>query len=150
MATAVKFRTKAQYVPVPVITWPTDGLDIAGSELSVVWRQQASSGFQVEFSTKPNFPPRSTTKVRIDEPTQFSCKVDDLAVGTWYIRVLAAAEGGYTEPSKVVTVKMGVPGGVSSVDDVPVTTTPTKIVENGHLYILRNGKRYNVLGNIDK
>lgn len=150
MATAVKFRTKAQYVPVPVITWPTDGLDIAGSELSVVWRQQASSGFQVEFSTKSNFPPRSTTKVRIDEPTQFSCKVDDLAVGTWYIRVLAAAEGGYTEPSKVVTVKMGVPGGVSSVDDVPVTTTPTKIVENGHLYILRNGKRYNILGNIDE
>jgi hypothetical protein len=64
----------------------------------------------------------------------------------------AVAEGGYTESSKVVEINMGVAGGVnglenpSAVDNVHVSTTPTKIVENGHVYILRNGKRYNILG----
>ena len=148
MATAVKFRTKAQFVPIPVITWPTDGLDIAGNSLTIIWKQQASSGFQVELSTKSNFPPRSTTKVRIDDLTQFSCKVDDLDAGTWYIRVMAVAEGGYTDPSEVVTVNMGVEGGVSDVDDVVISTTPTKVVENGHLYILRDTKKYSVLGTV--
>ena len=148
MASAVKFRTKAQFVPVPVITWPTDGLDIAGNSLTIIWKQQASSGFQVELSTKSNFPPRSTTKVRIDDLTQFSCKVDDLDAGTWYIRVMAVAEGGYTDPSEVVTVNMGVEGGVSDVDDVVISTTPTKVVENGHLYILRDTKKYSVLGTV--
>jgi hypothetical protein len=48
---------------------------------------------------------------------------------------------------------MGVDGGVNgledptAVDDVTISTTPTKLVENGHVYILRNGKRYNLLGN---
>jgi hypothetical protein len=65
----------------------------------------------------------------------------------------AVAEGGYTESSEVVEINMGVDGGVngledtSDVDDVIISTTPTKIVENGHVYILRNGKRYNLLGN---
>ena len=61
---------------------------------------------------------------------------------------MAAAEGGYTDPSKVVTVKMGVEGGVSDVDDVVISTTPTKVVENGHLYILRDTKKYSVLGTV--
>ena len=47
---------------------------------------------------------------------------------------------------------MGVAGGVngledpSAVEDLQTTTTPIKIVEDGHVYILRNGKRYNILG----
>ena len=151
MTTNTKFRTKAQYVPVPIIVWPTNGIDIAGEDLKVVWKQQASSGFQVELSTRESFAPRYTTKIRIDDPTVFYTTTT-LDPGKWYIRMQAVAEGGYTESSKVVEINMGVAGGVnglenpSAVDDVHVSTTPTKIVENGHVYILRDGKRYNILG----
>lgn len=151
MTVNTKFRTMPQYVPVPVITWPTNGLDIAGEDLKIVWKQQASSGFQVEISGKTTFPPRSTTKIRIDETDLFSTTTT-LESGKWYIRVKAAAEGGYTEPSEVVEINMGVDGGVNgledptAVEDVTVTTPPIKIIENGQVYILRNGVRYNILG----
>ena len=151
MTTAVKFRTKAQYVPVPVIIWPTNGIDVQGKDLKIVWKQQASSGFQVELSTKTSFAPRYTTKIRLDDPTAFFTTTQ-LGAGKWYIRVSAVAEGGYTEPSEVVGVNMGVANGVdglenpAGVEDLIISTAPTKIVENGHVYILRNGKRYNLLG----
>ena len=151
MTVNTKFRTKAQYVPVPVITWPTNGLDIAGEDLKIVWKQQASSGFLVEISSKTTFPPRSTTRIRIDETDVFSTTTT-LKPGKWYIRVEASAEGGYTDPSEVVEVNMGVDGGVNgledptAVEDVTITTSPTKILDDGHVYILRNGKRYNILG----
>ena len=57
---------------------------------------------------------------------------------------MAAAEGGYTEPSKVVMVHMG---STVDVDNVHMHNAPSKVIENGQLYILRNGKTYNVLGN---
>ena len=151
MTVNTKFRTMPQYVPVPVITWPTNGLDIAGEDLKIVWKQQASSGFQVEISGKTTFPPRSTTKIRIDETDVFSTTTT-LEPGKWYIRVKAAAEGGYTEPSDVVEINMGVEGGVSGIEDgsavenVQTAITPIKIIENGQVYILRNGVRYNILG----
>ena len=152
MTTEVAFRTKAQFVPVPVITWPINGIDIAGEDLKIVWKQQPSSGFQIELSTRPTFAPRYTTKIRLDDPTA-SYTTTTLKSGKWYIRMQAVAEGGYTESSEVVEINMGVDGGVngledtSDVDNVIISTTPTKIVENGHVYILRNGKRYNLLGN---
>ena len=136
MTVNTKFRTMPQYVPVPVITWPTNGLDIAGEDLKIVWKQQASSGFQVEISGKTTFPPRSTTKIRIDETDLFSTTTT-LESGKWYIRVKAAAEGGYTDPSDVVEINMGVEGGVSGIEDgsavenVQTAITPIKIIENG-------------------
>ena len=151
MSSEVKFRTMAQFVPIPVITWPTNGLDIAGQDLKIAWKQQASSGFQVEISSRATFAPRYTTKIRLEDPAAVSTTTT-LDAGKWYIRVSAVAEGGYTDPSEVVEINMGVEGGVngledtSDVEDVTVSTTPTKIVENGHVYILRNGKRYNILG----
>ena len=149
--TDTKFRTKPQDVPIPVITWPSNGMDIVGEDIKVVWKQQASSGFQVEFSTSNTFAPRTTTKVRLSDPNATSTTTT-LKAGKWYIRVMAAAEGGYTTPSEVVQINMGVDGGVNgledptAVDDITVSTTPTKIVENGNVYILRDGKRYNLLG----
>ena len=151
MTTNTKFRTKAQFVPIPVITWPTNGIDIAGEDIKVVWKQQASSGFQVELSTSPKFAPRSTTKIRLDDPAATNTTTK-LKAGKWYIRVQAVAEGGYTDPSAVVEVNMGVANGVNgledptAVEDVTITTSPTKILDDGHVYILRNGKRYNILG----
>ena len=144
MTTGVKFRTKAQFVPVPEILSPTDGAHIPGDQITITWKEQASSGFQVELCQKSNFPPRSTTKVRFEDPNTFSYTRSGLAEGTWYIRVMAAAEGGYTEPSKVVMVHMG---STVDVDNVHMHNAPSKVIENGQLYILRNGKTYNVLGN---
>ena len=151
MTSGVKFRTKAQFVPIPVITWPTNGIDIAGEDIKVVWKQQASSGFQVELSTSPKFAPRATTKIRLDDPAATNTTTK-LKAGKWYIRVQAVAEGGYTDPSAVVEVNMGVANGVNgledptAVEDVTITTSPTKILDDGHVYILRNGKCYNILG----
>ena len=76
----------------------------------------------------------------------------DKIVEKLYIRVKAAAEGGYTDPSDVVEINMGVEGGVSGIEDgsavenVQTAITPIKIIENGQVYILRNGVRYNLLG----
>lgn len=142
--TGVKFRTKAQFVPVPEILSPTDGAHIPGDQITITWKEQASSGFQVELCQKSNFPPRSTTKVRFEDPNTFSYTRSGLAEGTWYIRVMAAAEGGYTDPSRVVMVHMG---STVDVDNVHMHNAPSKVIENGQLYILRNGKTYNVLGN---
>jgi hypothetical protein len=82
--------------------------------------------------------------VRFEDPNTFSYTRSGLAEGTWYIRVMAAAEGGYTDPSKVVMVHMG---STVDVDNVHMHNAPSKVIENGQLYILRNGKTYNVLGN---
>ncbi len=144
MCKEVKFRTKPQFVPIPVITSPANGTHFAGNDVTVTWQEQASSGFQVDFSQKSNFPPRSTTKVRVDNPTVFTCTKTGLSKGTWYIRVSAVAEGGLTEPSAVVTVCMG---STTDLGDVSVDTTPIKVLENGQVIILRNGKRYTLLGN---
>ena len=143
MSDFVQFRTKPQDVPVPVILSPKNGTSFAGEEVMVTWKEQPSSGFQVECSTERDFPSRGLKKVRISETDVFSCTITKLKAGTWYIRVKAAKEGGWTEPSEVVTVYTG---GTASVEDLQVETTPTKIVENGHVYIQRNGKRYNLLG----
>lgn len=143
MCKEVKFRTMAQFVPVPIITSPANGTHFAGNDVTVTWQEQASSGFQVDFSQKSNFPPRSTTKVRVDDPTVFTCTKTGLSKGTWYIRVSAVAEGGLTEPSAVVTVYMG---STTDLGDVSVDTTPIKVLENGQVIIQRNGKRYNLLG----
>ena len=143
MCKEVKFRTMAQFVPVPIITSPANGTHFAGNDVTVTWQEQASSGFQVDFSQKSNFPPRSTTKVRVDDPTVFTCTKTGLSKGTWYIRVSAVAEGGLTEPSAVVTVYMG---STTDLGDVSVDTNPIKVLENGQVYILRNGVRYNLLG----
>lgn len=143
MCKEVKFRTKPQFVPIPVITSPANGTHFAGNDVTVTWKEQASSGFQVEFSQKSNFPPRSTTKVHVEDPTVFTCTKTGLKTGAWYIRVSAIAEGGLTEPSAMVTVYMG---STTDLGNVSVDTTPIKVLENGQVIIQRNGKRYNLLG----
>ena len=140
----VKFRTKPLEVPVPVILSPADGAHINASEVTVTWKPQLSSGFQVEMSSRSDFPGgRLTKKYRINETDVFSYTITKLEVGTWYIQVKASAEGGYTEPSKYVTIHVD---SNTAVEDVHTTSTPTKVIENGQVIILRNGKRYTILG----
>jgi hypothetical protein len=143
MANPVKFRTKPQDVPIPEIISPTNGTHFAGNNLMITWKEQPSSGFQLEYCTDSSFPNRFTKRKRIREIDVFSHELTGLEMGTWYIRIKASAEGGYTEPSEVITVYMG---STAAVDELQVQTAPTKIVENGQVYILRNGKRYTILG----
>ena len=144
IANVVRFRTKPQIVPVPVITYPVNEQVIKGTQLTVEWQKQASSGFQVEASQVREFPGRFTEIGTIDDIDIFSYTFNDLEVGTWYIRVMAVAEGGFTEPSQVITVYLE---DASGIENIPTSDRPTKVVKNGRVYIMRNGKTYDVLGN---
>ena len=139
----VKFRTKAQQVPVPVILTPQTGDKIDGKSITVTWEKQVSSGFQVELSQQSDFPNRYTKRFRTDYQT-YTYTADKLEAGTWYIRVRAAAEGGYTEPSNVVIVELM---DDTPVEDVLIPHTPTKLLKDGQLRIFRNGECYDLLGN---
>lgn len=138
----VRFRTMALQVPVPVIVSPVDGDTIIGSSVTVEWKQQASSGYQVEFSQSESFPSRKLKKIRTDLYTH-NCTYDDIAEGIWYVRVAAVKEGGLTDYSEVVSFIVEIP---SAVDDIYMSDQPTKAIENGHMVIYRNGKRYTIAG----
>ena len=140
----VKFRTLALPVPVPVITTPDKGEIFSASSVTVKWQQQQSSGFQIEFSQSASFPGRSTKKYRVDAYT-YEYTYDNIAMGTWYVRVAAMKEGGLTDYSEVVSFVMQTP---SAVVDVQMSNQPVKMVEDGQVFIYRNGKRYNILGGI--
>ena len=140
----VKFRTLALPVPIPVITTPTMGETISASSVTVKWQQQQSSGFQIEFSQSASFPGRSTKKYRVDAYT-YEYTYDNIAMGTWYVRVAAMKEGGLTDYSEVVSFVMQTP---SAVVDVQMSNQPVKVIEDGQVFIYRNGKRYNILGGI--
>lgn len=144
IANIVRFRTKPQVVPIPTITYPADGQVIEGNQLTVKWQEQPSSGFYVEMSQVIEFPGRFTERGLIEDIDIFSYTFEGLDPGTWYIRVMAMAEGGYTEPSEVVTVTLNTP---TATDEIQVLDRPTKLIENGRVYILRNGKTYDILGN---
>ena len=108
------------------------------------WQQQQSSGFQIEFSQSASFPGRSTKKYRVDAYT-YEYTYDNIAMGTWYVRVAAMKEGGLTDYSEVVSFVMQTP---SAVVDVQMSNQPVKVIEDGQVFIYRNGKRYNILGGI--
>ena len=142
----IRFRTLALEVPVPVIVSPQDGDTIYGTSLTVEWQQQLSSGFSVELSTAETFPSRKTTLAKTDEYT-FSHTFMALTDGIRYLRVKAVADDGYTDPSEVVQVYILTS---TAVDNVQTGNAPRarKVVENGQIYILRDGKRYTLLGNL--
>lgn len=138
----IKFRTMPLQVPIPVIISPTDGDTIVGTSVTVEWKQQASSGYQVEFSQSESFPSRKLKKIRTDLYTH-NCTYDDIAEGIWYVRVAAVKEGGLTDYSEVVSFVVEIS---SAVDDIYMPNQPTKVIEDGHVIIYRNGVRYDLLG----
>lgn len=141
----VKFRTHAVEVPVPVITAPANGATIAATEVTVEWQHQLSSGFRVEMATASSFASRVTTVKKTDEYT-FSYTYTDVEPGTYYIRVKAQADGGYTDPSAVVQITVTAPAPPeTALPDVPANKA-VKIVENGQVFILRGGKKFTILG----
>ena len=139
----IKVRTVALQVPVPEIISPANGQTIVGTAVTVVWKQQPSSGFQLEFSQDEKFPNRKIKKFRPDAYT-YSYTYEEMPLGTWYIRLAAMKEGGLTEYTPVVKVELTDQS--SAVDINYIYSKPCKTIENGQVVIYRNGKRYNLLG----
>lgn len=143
MSDVRKFRTLALPVPVPVIISPTSGEIINANSVTVKWQKQVSSGYQIEFSQSATFPNRSTKRYRLDSFTH-EYTYDRIADGVWYVRVEAAKEGGWTEYSEVVSFTID--SSMTDVENPTISTSPTKVIENGQVIIYRNGQRYNLLG----
>lgn len=144
MSDVVMFRTLALPVPVPVIISPTSGEIINANSVTVKWQNQVSSGYQVEFCPSASFSPRSTKRFRTDAFVH-EYTYEGIADGVWYVRVEAAKEGGWTEYSEVVTFTID--SSMTDVENPTISTTPTKVIENGQVVIYRNGQRYSLLGN---
>lgn len=146
IAPAVRFRTEAQEVPVPIILSPAEGDTIVGTEVEICWKEQPSSGFRVEISTQESFPGRKT-KIAKPDYTEYCCTFEELEPSPYYVRVLALADGVWTEPSEVVSFVLMAP---TAVEQTRVAAMPTKIIREGQLLILREGHTYNVYGQIIK
>ena len=140
----IKFRTLALPVPVPVIISPTPGEIINDNSVTVKWKQQQSSGFQIEFSQDSKFPSRKTKRIRTDAFT-YECTYEKMDNGLWFVRAAAIKEGGFTDYSEVVSFTID---NTTSVDNNYIISQPVKTIENGQVIIYRNGKRYNLLGGI--
>jgi len=142
----IAFRTEAQYVPVPVITSPTEGATVAGPDVTIQWQDQPSGGFRVELSSSETFAPRKT-KSATEEMGATSHTYTGIADGVWYVRVKAVADGAYTDPSDVVTFTVG--ADATGLQSANCNLQPvSKILENGVVYILRDGHKYTTLGTL--
>ena len=125
-----------------MILSPASGDILSSTNVTVKWQEQVSSGYQVEFSQSASFPSRNTKKFRTDLYTH-EYTYEDIPEGTWYVRVAAKKEGGLTDYSNVVTFTVDITSGL---EDNYISDRPIKTMENGQMFILRNGKRYNILG----
>ena len=139
----IKVRTIPLDVPVPEIISPTNGQTIVGNSIIVIWKEQPSAGFRVEFSQNEIFPNRQTKRFRTDAYT-YSYTYEEMLLGTWYIRLAASKEGGLTEYSPVIKVILT--DQPSAVGDNYINDRPTKTIEDGQVIIYRNGECYNLLG----
>ena len=137
-----RFRTEAQEVPVPVIISPAEGDTIYGSEITVCWQEQLSSGFKAELSTATSFAARLTKNKRVDLYT-YCCTFTDVQPGTYYLRVSAVADGELTAPSQVVSIVVETKTFIQNTKEERRTV---KRVEDGQIVIIRDGVRYSVIG----
>ena len=138
-----RFRTEAQEVPVPVITYPAEGDTIVGTDVEICWQQQPSSGFRIELSTAETFPGRKT-KVANQDYDKYCYTYEDKEAGVYYVRVMALADGAWTEPSETVSFVLETPTGIGQTEQFGA---PAKIIRNGQLLIRVNAEWLDVLGN---
>ena len=144
IAPAVRFRTEAQEVPVPVIISPAEGDTIIGTEVEICWQQQPSSGYRIELSTTDKFSSRKT-KVARQEFDAYCYTYTELEPALYYVRVMALADGGWTDASEVVSFVLDAPAAVNSVSSEQAK--PEKVIHNGQLLIRKNGELYDIFGN---
>lgn len=140
----VTFRTEALVVPVPTILSPADGETIYGTEVEVCWAEQLSSGFRVELATATSFAARVTSIGKAEQYT-FCYTYSSVAPGTYYLRVKAVGDTGYTDPSPVVRIVVKEGTGIEDVAPAQKRDVQ-KYIENGQIVFIRDGEKYNVLG----
>ena len=143
IAPAVRFRTLAQEVPIPVITSPKEGETIVGTDVQICWQQQPSSGFRIELSTAENFASRKT-KIANQEYNQYCYTYKDRDPSVYYVRVMALADGGWTEPSEAVSFTLEAPAAIEQTEQ---TNEPAKIIRDGQLLIRVGDEWFDALGN---
>jgi uncharacterized lipoprotein YddW (UPF0748 family) len=110
----IYFVTEEVPVPVPVLLSPADGATIADNKIALEWQPQESKGFRAELSQSESFPTRGTTLKSVD-PFVYSVVYDDLAAGTYYVRVRAKNSEGLTDASAHATVYLTGQSGTSDV-----------------------------------
>ena len=137
-----RFRTAALVVPVPEIISPAEGDTILGSDVTVCWKEQLSSGFKVEISSVASFSTRMTKSATPDLYT-FCHTFTNMEPGTYYLRVRAKGDSGLTAPSPVVTVIVETP---SDIENTQEQGRIVKRIENGQVVIIRDGVRYSLIG----
>jgi len=86
----VRFTTDLMLgqVPVPTILSPTEGEQISGTSITVVWEEQVSRMFRIQLSQSDNFPLMGRIQ-RDVVPEEFETSFVNLAQGVWFIRMQA-------------------------------------------------------------
>lgn len=144
ISSTVRFRTEAQEVPVPVIISPAEGDTIFGTDIEICWQQQPSSGFRIELSTSEKFASRKT-KIANQDYDAFCYTFTDKEPEVYYVRVLALADGVWTDPSEPVSFVLEQPTALEPVSSEQ--NVPQKIMRDGQLLIRMNGELYDIFGN---
>lgn len=141
-----RFRTEAQEVPVPVIISPAEGDTIIGTDVDICWQEQPASGFRIELSTAETFPGRKT-KVARQEYTDNCYTYENVEPAQYFVRVMALADAGWTDPSQTISFVLVAPTGLEQSEAI---VEPVKVIRNGQLYIRINGAMYDIYGNAVK
>lgn len=110
----IQFTTLDIEIPVPQIIRPSNGETISGNSIEICWQEQPSRGFRVELSTDATFIPRNT-KVKSVEAYTYCTTYTDLTTNTYYIRVKAANNEGFTDPSETVQIMLKNNTGINDV-----------------------------------
>jgi len=142
VSSVVCFSTEEPVIGVPAILSPVDQQRLTGTEITVTLEQTINNGFRVEMCQDATFPTRQT-KVKSIKVGSYSCTYTGLQPGDYYLRAKAVkADGGYTEPCEAIHVVID---DNTAVADIP-TPRAVKVIAGGQVFILREGKKFTILG----
>jgi len=84
----INFSTLTIIPEVPVFLNPANNSTLSGTQIKVVWSEGITSGYRVEMSKEPTFPPRNT-KINSVGPYVFETTYVGLTAADYYFRVRA-------------------------------------------------------------
>jgi hypothetical protein len=130
----VKFSTITQAPEIPLIVSPVNDATIEGKNVVVeIQEEPKASGFRMELSGSPTFP-WTDRKVVTLNAFEYKGMYNDLADGTYYVRVRATYSNNNTEWSATTSFKVLTTGiddleanGIKLFCPSPLTNTNTKV-----------------------